>query len=266
MRSFKFADNQTPMPVDRLTYSFNFFDYVNQAVNSQLGVPLHRIQAYRSVFGFEKTFLDQRASFGMRLPLNTLTADSPIPNLGRTSTAVGDLTAYFKYALWIDRPRGRVVSAGLAVTMPTGPGTFGGANYLRGLHYTGIQPYIGEQWTWRDWYLINFSSIDISTNSRDVTIFYKDIAIGYFLYRNGNPSGWIRSVAPTFETHINTPFNHNHPFSRRDLAATCEVVDLTEGLNVFLRGNSVLSFGIVEPVTGPRPFSLEALLLFNKFF
>jgi hypothetical protein len=150
--------------------------------------------------------------------------------------------------------------------MPTGPGTFGGANYVRGLHYTGIQPFLGVQWAWNDWYLISFSSIDVSTNARDVTIFYKDIAIGYFLYRNGNPQGLIQSVAPTFEVHINTPFNHTDPFNRRDLAATAEVVDLTEGLSVFLRDKSVISLGVVQPVTGPRPFSLEALLLYNKYF
>jgi hypothetical protein len=99
-----------------------------------------------------------------------------------------------------------------------------------------------------------------------VTIFYKDISVGYFLYRNANPNGFIQSVAPTFETHINTPFNHRHPFNRRDLAATSEVVDLTEGLNVFFKNKSVLSFGLVEPVTSPRPFNVEALLLFNMFF
>src|SRR5262245_36560325 len=125
VRSFKIADNQTPMPVDRVTYSFNFFDYVNQSVNQRFNVPLERIQAYRHVLGFEKTFLDQNASFGMRLPINTLTANSSIPNLGPTSTAVGDLAAYFKYALYIDRPRGNVVTTGLALTFPTGPTTFG---------------------------------------------------------------------------------------------------------------------------------------------
>ena len=76
---------------------------------------------------------------------------------------------------------------------------------------------------------VSFSSIDVSTNSRDATLFYKDMAIGYFLYRNGQPRGFIQSAAPTFETHINTPINHNHPFDRRDLAATAEVVDLTRG-------------------------------------
>src|SRR5262249_19862099 len=114
-RSFKIADNQTPMPVDRITYSFNFFDYVNQSVNQRFNVPLERIQAFRHVLGFEKTFFNQNASFGMRLPINTVNANSSIPNLGQTSTAVGDLAAFFKYALYIDRARGRVISPGMAI-------------------------------------------------------------------------------------------------------------------------------------------------------
>jgi len=265
-RSFKIADNQTPMPVDRITYSFNFFDDVNGAINKRFNIPLSQIQAYRHVFGFEKTFLDQKASFGMRLPLNTLTADSPVRNLSPTKTSLGDLTAYFKYALWIDRAKGRVLSTGLAITMPTGPTTFGGANYLRGLHYTTLQPFLGAQWTWGNLYAINFASIDVPTSSRDVTMFYEDIGLGYFIYRNANPNGFIRSVAPTFETHVNVAFNHNNPFDRFDISATSHVVDLTQGLNVFLKNNAVLSLGVVEPVTGPRPFNVEALLLFNQFF
>jgi len=266
VRNFKVADNQTPMPVDRITYSFNFFDDVNGAINKRFNVPLSQMQAYRHVFGFEKTFFDKNASFGMRLPLNTLTADSPIRNLGQTSTSLGDLTAYFKYALYMDRAKGRVISTGMAITMPTGPTTFGGANYLRGLHYTTLQPFIAGLWTSGNLYAINFTSIDVPTSSRDVTIIYQDISLGYFIYRNANPNGLIRSIAPTFETHVNIALNHNNPFDRTDLAATSQVVNLTQGLNVFLKNNSVLSVGMTEPVTGPRPFNVEALLMFNKFF
>ena len=108
LRSFKIADNQTPMPVDRLTYSFNFFDYLNQSVNRSNNLPLNRLQAYRHVFGFEKLLFDGNASFGMRLPLNTLTGDSTLLNFARTTTSLGDLSAYFKYALWMDRQQGLI--------------------------------------------------------------------------------------------------------------------------------------------------------------
>jgi hypothetical protein len=44
------------------------------------------------------------------------------------------------------------------------------------------------------------------------------------------------------------------------------VVDLTGGLNINVGERSLLSLGAVTPVTGPRPFSIEALLLFNVFY
>ena len=44
------------------------------------------------------------------------------------------------------------------------------------------------------------------------------------------------------------------------------MVDLTGGLNVNLGSRSLLSLGVVTPVTGPRPFSIETLLLFNVFY
>jgi hypothetical protein len=268
VRTFKVSDNQTPMPVDRLTFSYNYFDYVNQSVNQRLNVPIDRIQAMRYVFGFEKMFWDGRASVGLRLPLNNVVGNSNVAGLGKDSTAVGDLSAYFKYALLIDREKGRVLSGGLAVTMPTGPTNFAGADWLRGLHYTNLQPFVAFQYTWDRAYAIGFTSVDIPTSSRDALLIYNDLGLGYYIYRNPDPNsrGWIKAVAPTVEVHVNSPTNHRDVFNARDLAGTAEVVDMTSGLNIFLPGRTVFSLGIVDPVTGPRPFSLEALALLNVFF
>jgi hypothetical protein len=254
------------MPVDRFSFNFNFFDYVNQSVNQRLGVALNRIEAYRYTFGLEKTFLNQYASVGIRMPLNNATADSPVANLGNTSTAVGDLTVYFKYALWMDRPRGRVVSTGMCVTMPTGPHAFAGAPWMPGIHYTDLQPWIGFQWTWDRVFLIGFTAIDVPTSSRDATVYFNDLALGYFIYRSVNPRSYIQSVAPAFEAHSNTPLNHNDVFNFHDLAGTTQILDLTYGVNFFTRNRSIISLGLCTPVTGPRPYSLEALLLYNKYF
>ena len=49
-------------------------------------------------------------------------------------------------------------------------------------------------------------------------------------------------------------------------SGTADVVDLTYGVNVGFFGQSVLTFGWVTPVTGPRPFNYEAVLLFNWRF
>ena len=152
--------------------------------------------------------------------------------------------------------------------MPTGPSTFGGADWVRGIHYTGLQPFLAFQYTWDRVYAIGFASIDVPTSQRDALMLYQDVGLGYFVYRNKDPNsrGLIKSVAPTFEVHVNTPTNHQDAFNPRDLAGTAEVVDLTSGVNVFMGKRTLLSFGIVDPVTAPRPFSLEALAFLNVFY
>ena len=267
IRSFKFADNQTPFPVDRILFNFNYFDNVNAAVNQRFDVPLGRTQAFRYLVGFEKTFFDKNVSFGMRLPINNLSAQGLSPGFGGTSTAVGDLGMYLKYAIWQDRERGRVLSTGLAVTAPTGPGSFAGANYLRPInHYTFLQPFLGFQWQWDRAYVMNFLAVDTPTGPHDTTLLYEDIAVGYFVYRNPSKDGWLRAVAPSFETHINIPLNHADWYNPRSATGTPTMVDLTLGTNFFLGNRSILSLGVMTPVSGPRPVSLEAIALYNVFF
>jgi hypothetical protein len=265
IRTFKIADNQIPMPVDRFSFSYNYFDYVNQSVNQRFHVPINRIQAMRYVFGLEKTFLDGNASIGIRMPLNNLVGNSNVPGLGQSSTAVGDLSVYFKYALLIDRERGRVLSAGMAVTTPTGPTNFAGARWVRGLHFADLQPFVAIQYKWDRAYAIGFSSISVPTSHRDAVMIYNDLGLGYFLYRDEDPNSnrLIRAISPIFEVHVNTPTDHRDVFNARDFAGTADVVDLTSGVNFYFGKRTILSLGIVDPVTGPRPFSLEALALLN---
>jgi hypothetical protein len=43
-------------------------------------------------------------------------------------------------------------------------------------------------------------------------------------------------------------------------------VDLTYGVNATFFKQSVITLGMVTPVTGPRPFNYEAILLLNWRF
>jgi hypothetical protein len=71
-RGFKIGENDTPRPMDRAYFSFNYFDDLNNAANRAAGADLHDVRIYREVFGAEMTFLDGDASVGLRVPLNTL--------------------------------------------------------------------------------------------------------------------------------------------------------------------------------------------------
>ena len=73
-------------------------------------------------------------------------------------------------------------------------------------------------------------------------------------------------MVPTFESHINSPLNHHGFDNPNEPAGTPNVVNLTAGLSLEFYRNSLLTLGFVTPVTGPRPFSYEALVLFNFRF
>ena len=267
VRGFKIADNQSVRPVNRFYYDFNFFDNVWQKVNERNQNGINRVQIYRQLLGFEKTFLDGNASFGVRLPINTITADGaaggqPTP----TSTAVNSFSVYTKFLFYTDTVNKVYASWGVAGTIPTGPRNFGGAKYVQNYNNPELQPYVGYQKSWKNLYLLGFEAINIPLNTHDVTTIYNDIALGYYVYRAPNKTNFIQAIAPAFETHINIPLNHRDVYNIRDRAGTSDIVDLTYGLNTYFRGKTLLGIGAVMPVTGPRPFSLEAMAFLNVFF
>jgi hypothetical protein len=259
---FKIADNESPRPQDRFFSSFNYYNDVERDANSRIGADIGRINVYRQIIGFEKTFLGGNASIGMRLPFNLLDAPSDTPSLGGTFADIGDLTIILKALLWENLDRGFLFSAGVAVTVPTGPDAFAGVSSVVGaFHNTLVQPYIGSIWTLNNLFVQGFSEIDIPTDSNDVTFWYDDFGIGYFLLRGR--SGFITALAPTFEAHFNFPLSHRSGMCGVNIP---DWVDLTEGFTVEFNRRATLAIGVSTPVTGPKPYDLEALAHFNIRF
>jgi hypothetical protein len=262
---FKVADNNTPFPTDRVYFSFNYFDNLNAAANRALGADIHNVQVYRETLGVELACLDGAASVALSAPLNTLSADSSIPGLGGTDTAFGDLTVILKYAFLRD-PAGTCLSGGLAVTAPTGPSAFAGSDQIPSLHSTRLQPFLAFYCGRGDFYVQGFSSIDVPTDSRDVTVWYNDLGVGYWLLRRPDPDLVLTGLAPTLEVHVNNPLTHRGVLGFTDPAGTPDVVDLTAGLNVLLCQRARLAVGVVAPLTGPKPFDVEAITQFRVAF
>ena len=270
VRGFKIAENQSPLPQDRFFFSYNYFSNLNAALNRRFDAPVDHLRVYREIFGVEKTFDQGRGSVGMILPIQTLSANSTVRGSfakpGGTSTALGDLSLFTKYVLKYDPATGSLISAGLVVTPPTGPNHFAGATYLQTVHATSVQPFLGYILRRERFYLHGFAAMDTPSSVRDVTMVYNDLGIGYFVYRNADPTRFLTAIAPTFEVHVNTPLTHRDPFNSKDPTGTPDVVNLTYGLNLEFHKRSVLTVGFVTPVTGPLPFDYEFLLLFNVFF
>ena len=258
------------MPQDRVYFTFNYFDNLNAALNRRFEAPVDNLRAYRYIFGLEKTFDQGNGSIGIQLPLDTLTADSTITGNfvkpGGTSNALNNLTVFTKYILKKDPKTGSLISAGLAVTPATGPDSFAGANYLVGVNDTTVQPFVGYLWRRDRFYLHGFTALDVPTSIRDVTMVYNDIGIGYYAYRNPDPAGILMALVPTFEIHVNDSLTHRDWTNQLDLTGTADVVNLTYGINAMIGENSVFTFGVVTPVTGPRPFDYELVALINFRF
>jgi hypothetical protein len=258
-RGYKMADNQSPRPQDRFFVAFNFFDDLSQPSGSSL----HQVKIYREFFGGEKTFFDGNASIGLRIPLNSISALSYMHGKGGESTALGDLTVYVKQILWQDRTTGSLVSGGLAVTTPTGPSGFAGAHFAQSVTATSLQPFLGYILNRGDWFIQGFTGSNIPTDARVTTMYYNDIGAGYFVYRSTDPEARLTAIVPTLEVHVNTPLSHR--LTAR-APGTPDVVDLTFGSSFVFGKSAVVSAGVVNPVTGPRPYELEAVALLNIFF
>jgi hypothetical protein len=258
LRSFKMTEGQTPRPVDRVYYFTNYFDNVNQDINRQYGSQVKSIKALRNTIGFEKTFLEGRASLAAQVPLNSLYVIDPFTKNGGNTSTVGDLSLISKYAIYDDRETGNLFSTGLALTLPTGTSNFAGNRTVTNLHFMSFAPFVGYIWTKDRFFFQGFNSINVPTNSQDVTFLFNDFAIGYYVLRSENPTDFLTALAPTFETHINTPLNHRGGYLK-DIAGTPDVVDLTLGMNAFFRERTKTAIGVVTPVTGPRPFSVEVM-------
>jgi hypothetical protein len=270
VRGLKISENQSPRPQDRVFFSFDYFANVNGALNQRLGAPVSDIRIYRYIFGVEKTFEDGNASIGVRLPLDQLTSNPRVParfkQFGGTSTALDNMDIYGKIIVRQDPSTGSLLSAGLAISPTTGGNHFAGARYIQYINTTQFQPFVGYIWNRGNFYLQGFSAFEFPVNQLQVTEMFNDVGVGYFLYRSPDRNRALTAVAPTFEVHVNAPLNHHGFDDPKDPAGTPAVVNLTYGLNLEFRRNSLLTIGFVTPTTGPRPFDYEALILFNYRF
>ena len=97
------------------------------------------------------------------------------------------MTIFAKYILEYNPKTGNLLSAGLAITPPTGPGHFAGARFLGGTNNTTIQPFLGYFLNLTEnkrLFLQGFSALDVPVNFTDVTLVYNDLGLGYFVYRD----------------------------------------------------------------------------------
>jgi hypothetical protein len=241
----KISENESPRPADRIFFNYNYFNDVN----------LGKVDVHRETFGFEKTFLNGDASFGVRIPF--------IQFSNQDGSQTGDLSLIGKYAL-INQP-GAVLSTGIVVTLPTGsqPLAF---DFTKGqaIHSPVLQPFIGGIYNVTpDLFVQGFSSIAVPTDSRDVTMLFNSVGVGYWLYRRPATDTFITGVIPTVEAHLNTPLNHQNDGIPDRLETT---VNVTGGAHIQIFNKATFGLAVGVPVSGPRPYNVEGLTSFNLRF
>ncbi len=267
IRNAKISENMSPRPQDRIFFNFNYYNGLNNTINLRDLSPITRMKAYTYTFGLEKTFCDGMGSLGIRVPLDTLTADSFNNAVSTpTSTSLGNLQVFAKYILAQNRQTGSLISALFSITPQTGPGQFAGAPYLFPLNSTYFQPALGYIYNYNRWYFQGFSGFSFAVNPNDTSIIYNDFGIGYFVIRNTDSRAFLTALAPTFEVHVNNPLNHRDVFNKFDIAGSPDTVNLTYGVNFGFVNRAVLTAAFVSPVASPKPFDAEALLMLNIYF
>ena len=188
----------------------------------------------------------------MRVPLLQQQGDGSFSDLGA-------ITGILKYAILRNPDTGSVLSTGLAVTVPTGRSiSIAGGE----INPTLIQPFVGYRLSEDRFFVQGFTSVAASTDSRLPTLLFNDVGVGYMVYQ-GNAGDAISFLSPIVEAHLTTALSNRgagNPILAPDLLA------LVGGIHIGLYGASTLTLGVATPVTGPRPFDVEAIAQLNWRF
>ena len=216
--AFNVAENESPRPQDRVFGFYNYFSDIHSlgfgsggpltttqsstqpspagtvttaCTTTIPGVALPSFNLNREVIGFEKTFLDGRASLEMRLPFLQIQGG----DFGGAfaGSYFGDLTLVSRYAVLLDDVTGNVFTLGFALTVPTGPGLDTVDGNFRD---TLLQPWFGYIWNFGNFFFQGIHSVVIPTSSQDVTLMFNDLGIDYWLYR-GTANQFLSAVVPT---------------------------------------------------------------------
>jgi hypothetical protein len=263
----KIAEGESPRPTDRCFYKFNYYDDLNRTRWADPGAPLQHVDLYRNVFGFEKTLCDGAFSFGLRVPFNTLDAEGrPGGDPGFDSTQFGNITAVFKAVLWEARSTGDLISGGATATFPTASSTRIDPGPSA---QTYAQPFVGCISVEHDLFVQGFGSILFPLGGREAIVLFLDVGAGYYVY-HGPAGSPLTAVAPTLELHLASPLRQGEPtvnvFGLVDDGKFHNVIDVTLGTTFEFANHATLGVGVAVPLTGPKPFSVEALVQLNYRF
>ncbi len=284
----KIADDNSPIPQDRLLFDYSFFDDVPLAAG---GVNVHRFSA-----GFEKTFLDGAASLEMQIPC-AVTLDSTVVQDGGNDLSHGEFgdLAFTLKAVLFDWNK-LLVCGGLMVTVPTASDTnvvlADGTPLVRIVNRsTHLAPFLGFLWTPNERFFVQgFYQVDVEAGGcpvlvnldglglqnigtlHDTTYQYIDLGFGSWIYRGEGKYGRLTGWVWTAELHGNDSFSPTSPVAADNWqigdSNSFDSWDMTVGTHFEFKDRAVLTLAYVDPLGGgnSRQFNGEFRLMFNYYF
>jgi hypothetical protein len=287
-RMGKIAENDSPIPQDRVFFNYNHFHNVFELTETPFAPPgptVFRQQSMdRYTVGFEKTFHDGWTSVEVRMPIIG-TFDTELESVGIAGTGnAGNLTVVLKSL--VSMTDTAAVGAGMAIETPTGSDVItrlGDSRIRFENDAAHLLPYIGfiwapgdPQWGWNDgWFFSGFAQVDLNTAGSPVSVLgpnsipttqlgllndqnlgFLDIAAGYWLYRD--PSAWrLTGLAAITELHYTTTLQdadvingtvNGAAFSINSIRSRFDVLNATVGLQFLIHELSSLRVAGVFPI------------------
>jgi hypothetical protein len=249
--AIKITENESPRPQNRVFVAYNFFSNVDRGVFQFPGGVAPDL--HRELVGFERAFMDNNASIGLRLPVFQLVGNDAVQD-----SQIGSLSIIFKYAFYNNLQTGSLMSTGMVLSTPTGrsvqvPGE-------SSINPVIFQPFLGYIYNTPNWYLQGFSAIQVPSDARDITILTNDFAMGYWLYRDNDSNATLTGIVPDVELHVNDPLTHRG-ITDFPLGFT-DTVDVTAG-SYFIFRRAIFGVAVGVPLTGPKPYDVEAIANLN---
>jgi hypothetical protein len=282
----KIADDNSPLPRDRIIFDYDYFNNVPLSVN---GVDVHRFSA-----GFEKTFFDGQASIEVRLPFAS-TLNSDVNAFGTTSDheELGDLHLTLKALLYGSPVLS--IAAGLGIDLPTADDlrVVGlGTELLRIKNEAVVlTPYVAYLLTTGDLFFQNWIEFGFDTNGNpvsanldglglrgigrlnDQTLCQIDAQLGYWLVRSQESSAMLRGLAPFVELHYNATLGNADSIQAGSFVVTpdqahVDELNLSAGVIAAIGDRLQVAVGAVAPLKGhnDRTFDWQVGLHVNYYF
>jgi hypothetical protein len=262
---YKVAENNSPLPQDRIGVNVNFAPRVYNGYSDGF-MAGDDIFEYR--FFIEKTLFDERLSVDFMVPFyQTSTRDLGDTGIALngpgTATSFGDIAFGLKYLL--HRSERSALSVGVRVETPTGKEIFqpdpGNIWYTSASddvwHFT---PYAGIVLEPTDrvfvqsflGYRMNTGSLDRPdpfVSLRDQDLFTADLSVGYWLYRSPNRRG-LTGIVPTLELHYTGSFESAGPRGNvsNGVYANSDILNLTAGVTAFVNERCSITAGLAVPL------------------